>query len=133
MGWLPVPMMGATLLVVIASQLPRVYDSIAQVGGVVPVYAAFLVAMPLLARLAAGLVGMDAGEARALVFTSVTRNSLVVLPLALALPAGYELAPAVVVTQTLVELTGMVVLMRVVPKWLLPQSPKRPSIVNLFR
>ena len=73
-------MMGATLRVVIASQLPRVYGSIAQVAAVVPIYVAFLVAMPLLARLAAGLVGMDAREARALAFVSVTRNSLVVLP-----------------------------------------------------
>ncbi|WP_089815516.1 arsenic resistance protein [Halomicrobium zhouii] len=120
MGWLPVPMMGATLLVVIASQLPRVQDSIGQIAAVVPVYVAFLVVMPLLGRLAAGALGMDVGESRALVFTSVTRNSLVVLPLALALPAEYALAPAVVVTQTLVELTGMVVLTRVVPAWLVP-------------
>ena len=63
-----------------------------------------------------------AGEGRALVLTAVTRNSLVVLPLALALSAGYELAPAVVATQTLVELTGMIVLTRAVPTWLLPSS-----------
>ncbi|SER80812.1 arsenic resistance protein [Natrinema salaciae] len=124
-GWLPVPMMGATLLVVIASQLPRVQDSIGRIAAVVPVYVAFLVVMPLLGRLAAGIVGMEVGEARALVFTATTRNSLVVLPLALALPAGYELAPAVVVTQTLVELTGMVVLTRAVPAWLVPGAPAR--------
>jgi ACR3 family arsenite efflux pump ArsB len=123
MGWLPVPAMGVTLFVVVASQLPRVRASIGQVAAVVPVYVAFLVVMPLLARLAAGLVGTDVGESRALVFTSVTRNSLVVLPLALALPRGYALAPAVVVTQTLVELTGMVVLTRVVPRWLVPDTP----------
>lgn len=123
MGWLPVPMMGVTLFVVIASQLPRVQDSIGQIAAVVPVYVAFLIIMPLLGRLVAGLLGMDVGESRALVFTSVTRNSLVILPLALALPSGYALAPAVVVTQTLVELTGMVVLTRVVPAWLLRESP----------
>jgi len=120
MGWLPVPMMGVTLFVIIASQLPRVQDSIGQIAVFVPVYVAFLIVMPLLARLVAGHLQMDVGEGRALVFTSVTRNSLVVLPLALALPPGYELVPAVVVTQTLVELTGMVVLTRVVPAWLLP-------------
>ena len=53
----------------------------------------------------------------------ITRNSLVVLPLALALPAEFALAPAVVVTQTLVELAGMVVLTRVVPGWLVPDTP----------
>jgi ACR3 family arsenite efflux pump ArsB len=87
---------------------------------VVPVYVAFLIVMPLLGRVGSGLLGLDVGERRALVFTSVTRNSLVVLPLGLVLPAGYELVPAVIVTQTLVELTGMVVLTRVVPAVLLP-------------
>jgi len=123
-GWLPVPAMAATLAVVIASQLPRVRDSIDQIAAVVPVYVAFLVVMPLLARVVASRLKLDAGRGRALVFTSVTRNSLVVLPLALALPAGYELAPAVVVTQTLVELCGMVVLTRVVPAWLVADDPE---------
>ncbi|WP_313692194.1 arsenic resistance protein [Halorarum halobium] len=133
MGWLPVPMMGVTLFVVIASQLPRVGESIGRITAVVPVYVAFLVVMPLLGRLAAGLFRMDVGEGRALVFTSVTRNSLVVLPLALALPAGYGLAPAVVVTQTLVELGGMVVLTRVVPSWLLPEPPSPVSVPERLR
>jgi ACR3 family arsenite transporter len=123
MGWLPVPMMGVTLCAVIGSQLPRVQDSIGQIVAVVPVYVAFLVIMPLLGRVVAGLLGMDTGESRALVFTSVTRNSLVILPLALALPSGYALAPAVVVTQTLIELTGMVALTRVVPAWIVPETP----------
>ncbi|WP_436929957.1 arsenic resistance protein [Halosimplex halobium] len=124
MGLLPVPAMGATLVVVIASQIPRVEDSIGEIAAVVPVYVAFLVVMPLLARVAAGLVRMDAGAARALVFTSVTRNSLVVLPLALALPPRYALVPAVVVTQTLVELAGMVALTRLVPERLVPGAPE---------
>jgi len=89
--------------------------------------------MPLLGRLAAGLFHMGAGEARTLVCTSVTRNSLVVLPLALALPARYNLVPAVVVTQTLVELTGMVVLTRVVPAWLVPTTPDPLSIPEFLQ
>ncbi|MDZ7745328.1 MAG: arsenic resistance protein [Halobacteriales archaeon] len=126
MGLLPVPMMGLTLLVVIASQLPRVEASLGRVAVVVPVYVAFLVVMPLVGRLTAGLFRMDLGESRALVFTSVTRNSLVVLPLALALPPAYSLVPAVVVTQTLVELVGMVVLTRLVPAWLVRTAPTTP-------
>ncbi|HCJ49000.1 MAG TPA: arsenic resistance protein, partial [Microbacterium sp.] len=38
------------------------------------------------------------------------------LPLALALPAEFALVPAVVVAQTLIELIGMVVYVRVIPK-----------------
>lgn len=56
MEWLPVPMMGVTLFVVIASQLPRVQGSIGHIAAVVPVYVAFLVVMPLLGRLAADLL-----------------------------------------------------------------------------
>lgn len=133
MGWLPVPMMGVTLFVVIASQLPRVRESIGQIAVVVPVYVVFLIVMPLFGIVTAGLFRMDVEESRALVFTSVTRNSLVVLPLALALPAGYGLAPAVVVTQTLVELTGMVILIRVVPRWLLPKPPSSISLTDGVR
>jgi ACR3 family arsenite efflux pump ArsB len=61
----------------------------------------------------------------ALVFSGATRNSLVVLPLALALPASLSLAPVVVVTQTLVELVGMVIYVRLVPA-LVPQ-PRVPQ------
>ena len=122
MEWFPVPMMGLTLFVVIASQLPRVQDSIGRIAVVVPVYVAFLVVMPLIARNVASFLNMETGESRALVFTSTTRNSLVVLPLAVALPDGYGLVPAVVVTQTLVELSGMVVLTRAVPRWLVKGS-----------
>ncbi len=53
---------------------------------------------------------------RAVVFSGVTRNSLVVLPLALALPASLAIAPLAVVTQTLVELVCLLVLVRLVPR-----------------
>ena len=127
MEWFPVPMMGLTLFVVIASQIPRVQDSIGRIAAVVPVYVAFLVVMPLIARTVASFLDMETGEGRALVFTSTTRNSLVVLPLAVALPDGYGLVPAVVVTQTLVELSGMVVLTRAVPRWLVKGSAQKTT------
>jgi len=123
MGALPVPMLALTLFVVVASQFPRVNAAFDRIAAVVPVYVAFLAVMVAVGRVAAGVFDLGLGESRALVFTSVTRNSLVVLPLALALPDGYALTPAVVVTQTLVELAGMLVLTRAVPRWILPGTP----------
>ncbi|WP_219814076.1 hypothetical protein [Rathayibacter sp. AY1D9] len=64
----------------------------------------------------ARLFRLENSATRALVFSGATRNSLVVLPLALALPASLALAPVVVVTQTLVELVGMVVFVRLSPR-----------------
>ncbi len=80
----------------------------------VPLYAAFLIIMALIGTGAGRLFRLDVPATRALVFSGATRNSLVVLPLALALPAS--LAPVVVVTQTLVELVGMVVFVRLGPR-----------------
>ena len=120
MGWLPVPFMALTLLVVVASQLPKIGDSLGQVARVVPVYVAFLVIMAVVGVTLARAFGLGTKEGRALIFTGATRNSLVVLPLALALPAAFALTPAVVVTQTLIELARLLVYVRVVPAWLLP-------------
>ena len=87
----------------------------------VPLYAGFLVVMAALGVPAARVFSLDVASGRALVFSGATRNSLVVLPLALALPASLSLAPVVVVTQTLIELVGMVVYVRLVP--LLVRAP----------
>jgi ACR3 family arsenite efflux pump ArsB len=61
---------------------------------------------------------LDPLGGRAIVFTGATRNSLVVLPLALALPDAYAIAAVVIVTQTLVEVIGMVIYVRAVPSLL---------------
>lgn len=59
---------------------------------------------------------LNVPTSRAVVFTGATRNSLVVLPLALALPDRLALAAAAVVTQTLVEVLGMVAYVRLVSR-----------------
>ncbi|MGA1835367.1 bile acid:sodium symporter [Herbiconiux sp. 11R-BC] len=116
-----VPLMMLTLAVVVASQIAAVGGEAVALARVVPLYAAFLAVMLGVGLAAGRLVGLDAAATRALVFSGSTRNSLVVLPLALALPAALDLAPLAVVTQTLVELVGMVVFVRLVPR--LTRSP----------
>lgn len=122
---LMVPLMMLVLGVVVASQVPTIDDNWTSVLAVVPVYLAFLTAMALVGAAIGKLAGLDTEGRRAIVFSGGTRNSLVVLPLALALPAGLELAAAVVVTQTLVEVIGMVVYVRVVPR-LVPDVAEGP-------
>lgn len=112
---LMVPLMMVVLVVVVASQIPTMHGGWTLVGAVVPVFVAFLVSMTAVGVLLGRWLRLDIPARRAIVFTGATRNSLVVLPLALALPAGMELAAVVVVTQTLVEVIGMVVMVRVVP------------------
>ena len=106
---------------VVASQFPRVRDDIGEVAGVIPLYVAFLVVMAGVGWALARACRFEPSAARALVFTGATRNSLVVLPLALALGDEYAITGAVIVTQTLVEVIGMVAYVRTVPR-LIPDA-----------
>jgi ACR3 family arsenite transporter len=116
-----VPLMVATLLVVVASQIPKLGDDVSAVLSVIPFYAAFLAVMAILGFAVARVFRLAPREGRAIVFTGATRNSLVVLPLALALPDSLSVAGIVIVTQTLVEVIGMVIYLRAIPK-LIPEG-----------
>lgn len=121
-AWLPVPFMALTLLLIAASQISRIDEYLAVVIQAVPIYVAFMIIIPFLARLVTRAFRLDVPAGRALIFSAGIRNSLVVLPLALALPDAWVVASAVVVTQTLVELVGALVYIRIVPAVILPQS-----------
>ncbi|WP_141503643.1 arsenic resistance protein [Paenibacillus luteus] len=120
-SWLPVPFMALALLIIMASQIAKVYDDFELLVRVLPVYLIFFFIMPLLARAIAHLFRLDVGAGRALVFSSSTRNSLVVLPLALSLPGDWAvIASAVIVTQTIVELGAELIYIRLIPALLYP-------------
>lgn len=118
--WLPVPFMALVLFVVAASQINKIYNDLHIVVRVIPIYVLFLIITPFISRLLASMFKLDLGAGRALIFSMGTRNSLVVLPLALALPDPMAtLAAAVIVTQTIVELVGELFYIRVVPNLIL--------------
>ena len=112
-----------TLFTVVASQAGAVGESLGQLLALVPIYAAFLIVMAALGLGAGHIFQFDVPATRALGFSGATRNSLVVMPLALALPASLSLAPVVVVTQTLVKLIGVVIFVRLIPR--LVPNPRR--------
>lgn len=119
-AWLPVPFMAFVLIAVVASQIGKVYSDFELIIGVIPIYALFLVITPIVARLILRFIKLDVGAGRALIFSMGTRNSLVVLPLALALPYEWAtIAAAIIVTQTIVELIGELIYIKLVPKWML--------------
>ena len=112
---LMVPLMIATLLLVVASQVPHVASRPDVVARVIPLFVTFAVVMPAVGDVAGRIARQGRQERLALAFSGTTRNSLVVLPLALALPDSMGMAPIVVVTQTLVELVVMAVGVRLLP------------------
>ncbi|ABE40861.1 Bile acid:sodium symporter [Rhodopseudomonas palustris BisB5] len=115
LGLLPVPATAAVLFIVIAAVLPQIGPAQAAVLGVAPLYVVFAVLAPLAGLVIARIAGLEAPAGRAVAFSGATRNSLVVLPLALAVPGAIPIIPAVIVAQTLVELTASLVYIRLMP------------------
>jgi len=109
LGLLPVPATAAVLAVVVAAVTPQLGPALDAVWQVAPLYLAFAALAPLLGWASAGALRLPPPRRLAVAFSAATRNSLVVLPLGLAIPGALPVVPAVIVTQTLVELLAELV------------------------
>src|SRR5699024_5619298 len=112
----------ATFGIIGASQISGVSHQLGSLFKLVPLYLAFAAIMAVLGALISRAAKLDISARRAVTFSGVTRNSLVILPLVLALPAQFALAPLVVVTQTLVELCVMIMMIWAVPRIIKPAA-----------
>lgn len=116
LAWGPVPLLSLVVFMIAAANVTTVRD----VLGVVPIVAsaalAFLVVTAIVAKLVSLAFRLPVAQGRTLAFSFGTRNSFVVLPVALALPAGWEIAAVVVVLQSLVELLSMIFYIWFVPR-----------------
>lgn len=116
LGLLPVPATALVLFVVVAAMVPQLGAATDAALGVIPFYIAFAVIAPLIGWSISRLFRLDAPAGRAIAFSAGTRNSLVVLPLALAVPGAIPVLPAIIITQTLVELLSELVYVRVIAR-----------------
>lgn len=115
-GWLPVPFMALTFFVVIASQIWVLRENPVSILTVLPIYITFALIAPLIGKLSAKIFKVDTYGSRAVSFSTSTRNSLVVLPLALSLPAPEnQIVAVVIVTQTIVEILFELIYIKVIP------------------
>ena len=124
-----VPLMMLTLAIVVASQIAGVGQQLGALLLAISVFVLFAAVMVPIGAVAGKVARLDVSARRAIVFSGATRNSLVVLPLVLALSAAFDLAPLVVVTQTLVELIVMVVFVRLLPR-LIPTRAPEPATTS---
>lgn len=108
----PVPATALVLFVVAAAVVPQLGPAVGAAMAALPFYIAFAALAPLVGWAIARGFRLPPAAGRAVAFSTGTRNSLVVLPLALAVPGAMPVLPAVVVTQTLVELLGELVYVR---------------------
>jgi len=120
LAWLPVPLLGAVVFLIAASQVHLVAAAWPVLGRVTVVFVLYLVVAAVIGTIAARALRLPPTSGRTLVFSLGTRNSFLVLPFALALPGSWDIAIVVIVLQSLVELWGMVVYLWAVPRYLMP-------------
>jgi ACR3 family arsenite efflux pump ArsB len=116
LGVTPVPATALVLFVVVAAVVPQLGQTLNQTLSVVPVYVAFALLAPILGWGVSRLMRLAPEAGRAIAFSAGTRNSLVVLPLALVVPEAIPLVPAIIVTQTLIELLAELAYIRLIPR-----------------
>jgi len=118
-AWLPVPLMALVLFLVIGSQIDRVVKDFNIIIAVIPIYLLFHIVSPVISRIISSVFRIGASDGRALIFSAGTRNSLVVLPLALTLPGEMAaIAASVIVTQTVIELIAELFYIKFVPNFI---------------
>ncbi len=116
LAWWPVPLLAVVVFLIAGAQVGAVTGALALLPVVVPLFMTFLLLAGLIARGLAHVFRLPLDQGRTLAFSLGTRNSFVVLPFALALPAGWELAAVVIVVQSLVELFGMLFFLWWIPR-----------------
>ncbi|QNI04825.1 arsenic resistance protein [Halomonas sp. SH5A2] len=116
MGWLPVPLLAAVVFLIAASQVQLIIESQEMLWQIAVIFVLYLLAAALIGKTLHTLFRLPTASGRTLVFSLGTRNSFVVLPLAIALPDIWAAAVVVIVMQSLIELLGMVVYLACVPR-----------------
>lgn len=113
---LPVPATALVLFIVIAIALPQAGAALQFAWRIVLVYAIYAALAPLAGWAAARMLALPVQQQRSVAFSAATRNSLVVLPVAVAIPEAGPLVASVIVMQTLVELVSELLYIRWVPR-----------------
>lgn len=125
LGWWPVPLLAIVIALVATAHIGPVGENLPLLPIVAGIALAFLATSLIIAKLLGLVARLPAGQGRTLAFSLGTRNSFIVLPFALSLPAGWELAAIVVVMQSLIELLGMVFYLWFVPRVLFPDTAEQ--------
>lgn len=126
-AWVPVPALALVILLVMTAHV----NDVAHAAGVIPrvggVYVAYLAGALFIAKGLSLMFRLSPSGSRTLAFSVGTRNSFVVLPLALSLPQGWELTAVVVVLQSLIELLGMIAYLWIVPRLVFRDRPPKTA------
>ncbi|MBX2867774.1 MAG: arsenic resistance protein [Acidiferrobacterales bacterium] len=122
MGLIPVPLLTVVLLIITMTQVSQITSTGPLIWPLMIVFSTYLLAAALVGKALRWVFRLPVETGRTVTFSLGTRNSFVVLPLALSMPEAWAAAVVVIVVQSLVELFGMMLYLRWVPSRLLPNT-----------
>ena len=122
MGLMPVPLLTVVLFIISMTQVSQIDSTGALIWALMIVFPAYLFAEKKKKKTLQRAFRLPVATGRTVIFSLGTRNSFVVLPLALSMPEAWATAVVVIVVQSLVELFGMMFYLRWVPSRLLPNT-----------
>lgn len=112
----PVPATALVLFIVLASVMPQIGLAKSAALQALPIYISFAIIAPFVGWIIARIFRLESGSASAVSFSASYRNSFVILPLAFAIPGSMPIIPAVILTQTIVELCFLPIYIRLIPR-----------------
>lgn len=122
--YLPVPLLALVVFTIAASQVGAVTGMTGPILQVMLIFVGYLVAAAFLGKCVSRWLSLPTPAALTLTFSFGTRNSFVMLPIALTLPEPWQATVVIIVFQSLVELFGMLFYLKWVPKMLVAEKSK---------
>nr|WP_290446944.1 bile acid:sodium symporter [Acinetobacter lwoffii] len=110
------PATALVLFIVLASVMPQIGLAKSAALQALPIYISFAIIAPFVGWIIARIFRLESGSASAVSFSASYRNSFVILPLAFAIPGSMPIIPAVILTQTIVELCFLPIYIRLIPR-----------------
>ena len=115
MGLMPVPLLTVVLFIISMTQVSQIDSTGSLIWPLMILFPAYLLAAALVGKALRRVFRLAVATGRTVIFSLGTRNSFVVLPLALSMPEAWAVAVVVIVVQSLLELFGMMLYLRWVP------------------
>lgn len=109
------PIMILTLFVVSSAYSRGVVEHARELMAAMAVFAVFAAVMVVIGVVVSRVLRLSRADGTAAIFSGVTRNSLVILPIGLTLPAATIEPAIVIISQTMVELIVMVLMVQFLP------------------
>lgn len=122
LGWMPVPLLALVVFSIAVAQVNVLIGSLGTLPSLFLIFSTFLLIAGLLSVVISRIFVLPPRQGRVLAFSLGSRNSFVMLPLALSLPPSFELTVVVIVFQSLIELFGMAIYVWWIPKKLYPSE-----------